>query len=412
MGTALKDHPRIGDSEIEIRPTDLADDFVFPVDLGFADDQSLVLGTGNDAELLWSTADASNHAAVLALGASHALHVTDVAAKATDWNVSADTHPTLYVHSDTTPATDYLSLGTHDGTTGHIAAVGGSLNLTGVGEVVVNEASADVNFRVESNANANFLLVDANECLNGCLSIGAEAPTNPQATFAVLPPANATGVTANQSYFHGQVLPGGATTIPAGTAPVVASLNIHEPNVTATGTVTVAATVRIADAPTEGASNYALWVDSGVSRFDGNLEFNATAGALVGARTAAGTTAVAITGATALALNDSGGIFTVSQAAAYDIDLPSPTTGPGLSYVFSLTAAGANNVTLTVLGDAATFVGTIVNDVTSVVPATGGTLTFASGASALGDTIIIRSIATNLYHVQAVSSAAGGITIA
>lgn len=122
-------------------------------------------------------------------------------------------------------------------------------------------------------------------------------------------------------------------------------------------------------------------------------------------------TAVAITGATTLVLADSGGIFTVGQGSAYDIDLPSPTTGAGATYVFSLTAPAANAVTITVAGSAATFVGTIVNDVTSVVSATGSTLTFASGAL-LGDTIIIRSIATNLYHVQAVSAAAGGITIA
>lgn len=123
-------------------------------------------------------------------------------------------------------------------------------------------------------------------------------------------------------------------------------------------------------------------------------------------------TAAAITGATTLVLADSGGVFTVSQAGAYDIDLPSPTTGPGLEFVFSLTAPAANTVTITVDGGAATFVGTIVNDVTSVLPATGNTLTFVSGTAILGDTIIIRSIATNLYHVQAVSSAAGGITIA
>ena len=36
------------------------------------------------------------------------------------------------------------------------------------------------------------------------------------------------------------------------------------------------------------------------------------------------------------------------------------------------------NVTITVAGSAATFVGVIVNDVTSVIPATGSTLTFAS----------------------------------
>lgn len=123
-------------------------------------------------------------------------------------------------------------------------------------------------------------------------------------------------------------------------------------------------------------------------------------------------TAVAITGVTALTLKDAGGIFSVSQAAAYDIDLPSPTSGPGCRYLFYLTGPAANAVTITVAGAAATFVGTIVNDVTSVIPATGSTLTFASGAAALGDTIEIISISTTLYLVRAVTSAAGGITIA
>jgi hypothetical protein len=122
-------------------------------------------------------------------------------------------------------------------------------------------------------------------------------------------------------------------------------------------------------------------------------------------------TAVAITGATALTLADSGGIFSVSQAAAYDIDLPSPTTGPGCVYKFYLTGPAANNVTITVLGAAATFVGFICIDGANVV-ATGSTLTFASGASLLGDYIEITSISTGLYHVQAFASGAGGITIA
>jgi predicted RecA/RadA family phage recombinase len=130
-----------------------------------------------------------------------------------------------------------------------------------------------------------------------------------------------------------------------------------------------------------------------------------------GARFAAGTTPVAITAATTLTLADSGGIFTVSQAAAYDIDLPSPTTGPGLRFFFSLTAAGANAVTITVAGSAATFVGSIQTDAACIV-ATGSTLTFASGTALLGDNIEIQSIATNLYHVRAVSSANVGITVA
>ncbi len=122
------------------------------------------------------------------------------------------------------------------------------------------------------------------------------------------------------------------------------------------------------------------------------------------------TGAVAITTTRAMTLADSGGIFTVSQASAYDIDLPSPTSGPGCSYFFSLTAPGANNVTITVAGSAATFVGSIVSE-GQIIVATGSTLTFATGASLLGDSIEVRSIATNLYHVRATASALNGITV-
>ena len=113
-----------------------------------------------------------------------------------------------------------------------------------------------------------------------------------------------------------------------------------------------------------------------------------------------------------LTLADSGGVFAVSQAGAYDIDLPSPTSGSGCTYQFVLNGAAANSVTITVLGGAATFIGTITNDVTSVIPATGSTLTFVSGTAAVGDNILITSVAPNLYLVRAVTSTAGGITIA
>jgi hypothetical protein len=126
----------------------------------------------------------------------------------------------------------------------------------------------------------------------------------------------------------------------------------------------------------------------------------------------AGTTAAAITGAVTLTLADSGGAFTIDQDAAFDIDLPSPTVGAGLRFEFVVTDAGANNVTITVDGGAATFVGTIVNDVTSVIPCTGATITFATGVTAVGDHVIITSLTTGLYFVRAITSAAGGITIA
>jgi hypothetical protein len=164
------------------------------------------------------------------------------------------------------------------------------------------------------------------------------------------------------------------------------------------------------DIEVNGADDFTITANS-FNVLDGSVIAFTGSGSVAGLRTSS-SSAAAITAARALTLADAGGVFSVSQAAAYDIDLPSPTTGPGCRYTFYLTAPGANNVTITVLGGAATFVGTIVNDVTSVIPATGATLTFATGAAALGDSIEIVSISTSLYLVRAVTQAAGGITIA
>ena len=133
-------------------------------------------------------------------------------------------------------------------------------------------------------------------------------------------------------------------------------------------------------------------------------------GSVQGLRTSS-STASAITAATTLTLADSGGVFQIDQDAAFDIALPDPTTGPGCRYTFVITDAGSNNVTISTTGSS-TFVGTIVNDVTSVLPATGSTLTFVSGVAAVGDTIEAISVSTSLYLIRAVSSANGGITVA
>lgn len=122
-----------------------------------------------------------------------------------------------------------------------------------------------------------------------------------------------------------------------------------------------------------------------------------------------GPTATAITGATVLTFADSGRVFTIDQDAAFDVDVPSPTIGEGLNYELVLTDDGANNVTVTALGGA-TFIGTIHIDGTTI-PATGSTLTFVSGTAAIGDRIRVRSLTTGLYYVDAISSAAGGITV-
>ena len=88
-------------------------------------------GIGNDFGIRWSTADASNHAAVMGIGdTSQQMHITDAAAMNTDWARCAGTHPELAIHSNTTPASDYLAIGNHDGTTATVDVVGGTtLNL-------------------------------------------------------------------------------------------------------------------------------------------------------------------------------------------------------------------------------------------------------------------------------------------
>jgi hypothetical protein len=132
-------------------------------------------------------------------------------------------------------------------------------------------------------------------------------------------------------------------------------------------------------------------------------------GAVRGLQTVSSSAAAIIT-TRVLTLADAGGVFNVDQDAAFDIDVPDPTTGPGCRYTFVITDAGANNVTITCAG-AATFVGTITID-GATIPATGSTLTFATGAAVVGDSIEMISLSTALYFARCISSGAGGITIA
>ena len=122
----------------------------------------------------------------------------------------------------------------------------------------------------------------------------------------------------------------------------------------------------------------------------------------------AGTTAAAIVGTTTLVLDDSGGVFSVSQAAAYTITLPTPVGNPGLRYLFHLTAPAANVVAIATAGGS--FVGSLILE-TSVIVATAATsVNFASGAALLGDNLEFIS-SGSLWLCLGVSSAAAGITV-
>lgn len=123
--------------------------------LSFSDTIDLFFGTGDDAGLRWSTADASNHAFVLFLdNTSQSLHITDKAAVGTDWAVSSTTHPNVYIHSNTTPATDYLRIGGHDGTNADIDVVGGTtlqLQIGGTNEATLTASD----FNLQNNTLSN-----------------------------------------------------------------------------------------------------------------------------------------------------------------------------------------------------------------------------------------------------------------
>ena len=150
------------------------------------------------------------------------------------------------------------------------SASGGVTNVTGsCSAVVINECSGDVDFRVESNNNANAFTIDGAAFGGvGTMGIGTGAPGGSH----VLVNHPATTITANDNFYRFYVGNSNAITVPSGTSAIVASLRVNEPNITETGTLTTGATVYIPGAPTEGGSNYSLFIDDGVSRFDGQIQ--------------------------------------------------------------------------------------------------------------------------------------------
>ena len=96
--------------------------------LQLGDAGTVFFGAASDAGIRWSTGDADNHALVLAVGQSNqVLHVAEAADIALDWAVSANAADAeVRIHSSTTPATDYITIGRHTGTTADIDVVGGT----------------------------------------------------------------------------------------------------------------------------------------------------------------------------------------------------------------------------------------------------------------------------------------------
>ena len=87
------------------------------------DSVEIEFGTGYDAVMGWETGDASNHALVVGLGASNAVHIAQKADIGSDWNLAADSDPAVYVHNAAAPITEYIQV-YDDGTNAHITVVG------------------------------------------------------------------------------------------------------------------------------------------------------------------------------------------------------------------------------------------------------------------------------------------------
>jgi hypothetical protein len=113
-------------------------------------------GDANDVGMRWSTADSSNHAFVTGLGATNAAwHIANMGDIATDWAVGAEADPQVFIHSNTSPASDYLRIGNHTGTVADIDVVGGTtLQLQIAGNTELTVTSAGLN--VPANSDLNF----------------------------------------------------------------------------------------------------------------------------------------------------------------------------------------------------------------------------------------------------------------
>ena len=83
--------------------------------------------------------NAKGQLALLVPSTDRDLHIASAADETTDWNVANPTHPRVYVHSETTPATNYVYL-THDGTNAILN--GSTAMLLQVAEVTILTLSA------------------------------------------------------------------------------------------------------------------------------------------------------------------------------------------------------------------------------------------------------------------------------
>lgn len=173
------------------------------------------------------------------------------------------------------------------------------------------------------------------------LALGAGASASNDAVVKVDPAALTAIATVDISRFL--VDNTAAITVPTGTTALVSGLRVEEPNITATGTVTAAASLVVTGAPTEGAANYAVLVQAGASSLTPTKTVASAAAAdATGLRVATAT--VTLTGTTQVTTVQGFvhvGTPTLTDASAVTVD------GYATVYIAAAPTAGGS-VTLTV----------------------------------------------------------------
>ena len=197
----------------------------------------------------WTKGDASNPTGAIGVDTtSKALHITDVDDIATDWNVAADSHPSVYVHSATTPATDYIKMH-HDATDGFINSMGGLLKLQTDGTTALTISAAQVvTLAARDVHSAGLTVADAFAVIQGM-------NTFPKLTVTVLTSGAGYNMSAAQ-LLSGCISDTSATGAIAATLPSVASVVALIPGY-------VAGTAFYLDMRNPGNQTITLTVDSG-----------------------------------------------------------------------------------------------------------------------------------------------------
>ncbi len=123
---------------------------------------------------------------------SHALHVLEADDAATDLDVAADSHPSVYIHSATTPATDYLEI-YHDATHAYLNAASATdlvVQIDGTTEYGFNATELEVasgnyiqflgnNGIVDSAGNEELLIVATGSAVNEITITNAATTASP-----------------------------------------------------------------------------------------------------------------------------------------------------------------------------------------------------------------------------------------